>query len=123
MRTVYACTLDFPVSNLETLRSDVWHAVGSWVDAWYRRRGSGKDLSIEWTSEDSQLSPRDGDSIKIWATMSSSTPDALLRDLEWTYPDQYDPSLRWSVRASVFGDRQRVYFTLLLRVVGSDCGI
>jgi len=121
MRTVYACSLDFPALTPNNTFDEIWDAVQAWVKEWYRKNGITDTLNIDWQSHDSQeTQPHPSHSVALHPIGISSEAIPRLRQLTWRYPDSYDSTLKWTAEINLFKGRGSVYFNLLLGILGSD---
>lgn len=100
MRTVYATTLTVnnPADSKIALK-----AMGEWVRAWYERQ----PVRVLWPKDFQRvfeganpvellLEPKPGHRIVL--SSRAPTPEGLLVDLVWDYPDMYDQTLGWTIR-------------------------
>lgn len=115
MRPVYACSLDFP----PTAADAIWAEIAAWVNEWYDRKSLGAKPPATWPAGTTPVFTY-GSAHSLEATRVELVGhEGPLREMRWNYPDQYDPSLVWSVDTTVFKSAEATRFSLVLRITSA----
>lgn len=111
---MYACYLRFPGTRCA---AEIWSEASRWVGQWYENRPSAPTPPTSWSSglaEPAVLGPGH----RLDCTIAE-LDGVTLRELRWRYPDDADPSLRWTVEIAVL-PQDRTLFTFVQRITSED---
>jgi hypothetical protein len=116
MRTIYACKLEFESDQTSGLWSEV---VGWWQ--WAFQRAAGRSIDFDPNGDvtrEGELRAGSRTRLHIWRHA-----DALLREIDWFAPDQYDPTLSWQTSVKLLERSQGVTLEVVLSMSGIEFNV
>ena len=115
MRTVFATNLS--VTGADDIGSAL-DAVPAWVQAWHRRQR----IEFTWPTlegpGEAVISAAPNHSFQLAVLTVAANPGDRLRDITWSYPDQYDRTLGWVTRLSMLEANGQLLTSLQIDVTG-----
>jgi hypothetical protein len=114
MRTVYACVLDVAVKPPETSAQGfgrLWNLATDWVESLYRERWH---VECKIVPNQSKLVPVPFHGVQ--AQREDVAGVCELASLEWSYPDDQDLGLQWTIAAQLARNGPRLEASVAIRI-------
>lgn len=116
MRTVFGTTFGIRPADLPRATD----RISEWIHGWYKRRGLTLDLQASEEPGEVSAQAATGHDLRVRTRHPKVEPTSHLIEITWSYPDDYDSTLRWNVLFRLAANQNHAVVVFQLAISGSE---